>query len=540
MKFFPIEAFKMAENDVRLSVGKLKRYNLRSSVTMSSPVPDDIVDNPPAAKRMRYNLRDSHRGVALAEPKRKLPAKKNLMNLDNYCLLELFEWLPPNDLRNVSQVNVRLNDLIIRYARLKCGHAVKSDAIFDFKTSDDCWMTRQAVQLCLTILGHQIHILKFMGHCWKLYWNLIRCKVFFNWNFNECSAVNSVIFENLYSPSDTSLVMFSGLEQLRIKNVNAGNDTIMQLLRRNPTLKKLSIVNGGQSSTYCFVQVFKLRDLEEFEFKKWRQSRPVTDLDLRYLLAFKKLKVLKFGFEGNTYSALNLLRGFAEEGIELDHLELANGHIADGSAEALARLKTIKTLKLNKMCGLLEEHVVHIAQQLKLLEVFHVRSDAIISPNCIHQIVDAATRLSCFKIDAMGVEMGPEIYRKILTAVQDRSEQIKLELWIYSNDDVPFLLFDQSPNKQWLAVHQLNRNSSCLFEDLTLQWQQYKSNRLCEEQTLDNSSDGGFGRFGDNQSGSEDEDNEMEVDDSSYEASNDESTTDESADDSISEDESNN
>lgn len=511
----------MAEHGFDASTAKQTRYNLRGSATISSEkLPTMSKDGPPAAKQTRYDLRGSYRVVALPEPepKRKLPNKKNLMDLNDYCLLDLFDHLRLFELRSISQVNVRLSDLAMRYVRIKSRCNVQPNGSFDFKTSDGQWMTSQAVQLCLTIMGHQIYSLKFTGPYLNIYSN-----IFWNYSYNQnwrmkehCSELKSVTLENLYSKREIVLDMFSGLEELRVNNVNVGNFTIIQILENNSTLKKLSIVNGRQTSTFFFDKLFRLQDLEEFEFKKFLQIRKV--IDLSYLLVLKKLKVFKFGFAETTYSALDLLNGFVKNGIAIEHLDLENGCIADGSAEAIARLKTIKILKLNKMNGLLEAHVIHIAKELTLLEEIHVRTVANISQNGIHEIVNYAKRLSCFKIDAIGVELCPEIYRKILTAIHDRPEQIKLELWIYGND-LPFSLLDQTPNERWLVVQQLNRKSNDLFEDLTPQWQQFISNNeLHLKQISDNNSEGG----NEDESDTEDEHTGGDSDSSTYAVANDE------------------
>lgn len=205
--------------------------------------------------------------------------------------------------------------------------------------------------------------------------------------------------------------------------------------------------------------------------------------DLGFLVALKKLKVFKFGFSGKRYSPIVLLRGFVANGIEIEHLELANSF--DGSSDetilTIARLKTIKILKLNAMNGLLlQGHLVYIAEQLKLLEELYIHTDSVILENGIYNIVNGAKRLSCFKIDAITHGLCPESYCKILTSIQDRPEPIKLNLWIYGRLSMNFEF--PTSNDQWLVVKQSDRNDSDLFENLELQRKQYISNsQQCEE-----------------------------------------------------------
>lgn len=193
----------------------------------------------PASKRRRYNTPTSSSTTppsytldALPQLKRKLPsAGKCLMDLDNYSLLEIFDRLRNRQLRNLLQVNVRLNDLLKLYVRRKFGFHIQPDGCFDFRSADGQLMSNDAAKLCIASFGEQVSTLKFSRQsCTQrgCDGDLINVII-------EFSSAKSIIMENVYTsirPFLNSLRInrFEGLENLQIKRANVANGQIIDFI----------------------------------------------------------------------------------------------------------------------------------------------------------------------------------------------------------------------------------------------------------------------------------------------------------------------
>lgn len=155
-------------------------------------------------------------------------------------------------------------------------------------------------------------------------------------------------------------------------------------------------------------------------------------------------------------------------GISLIHVELGLAQMNGSVAESIAKMQSIRILGLNEMAGVNESHVTSLAKQLKSLKELHVKTYGTISVNGIKDIVRAAERLSCLKLDANRFVFNVETYEAVLAIIQERKAQIKLELTIYGDGNqlaVPSDILN-GPNEKWLKLNELNRCHHHLFEDL--------------------------------------------------------------------------
>lgn len=282
---------------------------------------------------------------------------------------------------------------------------------------------------------------------------------------------------------------FGGLEELRLIDVNLSNEDATKLIKSNQKLKRLSIVKCGEISTFIFEAVRNLNHLVEFEFKTQKgNNRGFTPLML-----LKKLKVLKLCYVENSLpqsafrsfpkgvdsenlrriherqnATSTFLDNLIQNEIKLDHFELGLCSFTDDTAVAIAKMATIKILKLNSVNGLNESHIVTIAKQLKLLVELRVKMKATISQNGIKEIVRAANRLKCLNLDTSGLVIDIETYQTLLATVKKREVHNKLELTIYGNGKqlaVPNEMLNEK-NEEWLTVKELNRAQHSMFEDL--------------------------------------------------------------------------
>lgn len=451
----------------------------------------------------------------------------NLMELNDDCLLHIFTFLQPMTLGNVAHVNVRLNKLIKRFIQLK--YKIRFSRNFNLVAHNQTIPINLFVlQSFLYIFGQDIDTLtlnrnifdetydKFesMGkiqniidvYCPKMKeMTLIgfgMCGLTHKFyerleslTLDDCSVTRSwmkmpkltvlklstVIYRrwpmeyvsrenrdwDFYQPPKPiplPLNCFGKLKELQLIDVNLDNPAAEKLLKSNSNhLQKLSIVKCREISPSIFGTVGKLSNLVEFEYKTQKFG---NNSFFSPLISLKKLNVLKL-FHSNIPIPELVDRCIANR-ITINHLELGLSAFTAKAAESIQKMSTIKVLKFIEMNGLIESHILSMAGQLRVLEELHIKSKAIFTQNGIADIVRAASRLVCLKIDAPGFTLDVEIYQTILMAIQERENPSKLEITIIGDVKQVFVPNDilNGQNEEWVIVKEFNRKEHSLAEDL--------------------------------------------------------------------------
>lgn len=260
-----------------------------------------------------------------------------------------------------------------------------------------------------------------------------------------------------------SFTRFESLEKLELQKLHGLDDLhIVSFLERNRQLKVLSIVKSPGVTTEVFLGVRNLCDLEEFEFQN-NAFTFVDQLDLIYLSSLKKLKTLTLNC--NVGPIVSMLNHFIMNDIPIEHFEIAGSQMNDETAQAIAKLQTIKVLKINEMTDFDESHILHIVKGLRSLEELTIKTSQTISLIYFKRIVFYANRLSRLGIDSPNFRITADVYQQILKSIQIRVNQIKLELIIYNSGEqihIPSEI-DVENNKEWLTVKDLNRKNNHIF-----------------------------------------------------------------------------
>lgn len=259
---------------------------------------------------------------------------------------------------------------------------------------------------------------------------------------------------------------FDKLEEVEFHDLELfRDDTLMEFVIRNPELKRLSIANCESISTNIFSSIGQLKQLEEFEFHQFyrRRTDELFHDDLMQLASIGKLKVLKLNCFG--WSVARLLEAFVNRKTPIEHMELVNGLIDQGTCENIKKMKTIKTLRMNEMVGLAEHHVLSFVKELQLLHTLHIKTEARINRFGLKAMVRDGNRLACVKIDSPSLLLDVDTYQNMLATVQKREQHIKLDLTIYGNEHqltVPESIRKGS-NEKWFSVKELNRIYNHIF-----------------------------------------------------------------------------
>ncbi|KAG4075439.1 hypothetical protein HA402_015092 [Bradysia odoriphaga] len=478
---------------------KQMRYSLRSTPARCKPSTDSITKS-----EHRYMLRSETRLplTELSLPKRKRPAK-SLMILNDDCFRKVFEYLKPREIRNIANVNQRLQALadheLKRMFRMK--YKIQFDENFDFIPVDDSIrISVEAIEAMLSTFGDHYHSLelsrntfdysfnlpyvleviqKYCSNVKQLTLNGFRTDSFNHRFFIKLKSLTlqncSVSFVRCIMPQLEILKLdkvetvipvhsFSALEEVRISNMNINNDDIKKLIMSNRTIKRLSIVKCWEASPYFFSVLPNLIHLEEFEFKK----RPTpNNRELSALWRLKKLKTLKFSYKN--YNVSPLLDGFINNGISIEHLELGIGNFDARAAAVIAKMQTLKVLKFHDMNGLNASHMVSVAHALKNLRTLYIKTDVPVSQNKIVETVDTAKCLKYLKVHAPNFVLDVNTYQALVAAIKRRNKYTPLKLTIYSKQKqllVPNEIL-KGQNEIWLLVQELDEKNHRLFEDLS-------------------------------------------------------------------------
>lgn len=506
---------------------KRMRYNLRSSARLPS---NDATNNSrgsneavtstsrtQSSHHCTYQLRSRGQIDANEVQTLKLPRKRkksSLLTLNADCLLTLFGYLSPVDLCSMAETCTAL----FNYAKY---HFRLNHRNFDFASmfDGDLLDVNKATKL-LSIFGDQIQVLKcsrdffkdaqqsnlafddvstellqsIANNCQQIVKELALDGIHFIHNimvdrmlalFNsletlrldQCTMYDVVWcdMKNLKTLKLTEVdgfepyfwrAKFDQLETVEFNHLDINAENLTEFLLAVPTIKRLSIVKCENIATTIFGAIKLLEHLEEFEFQLNRPNRSEEfhHRDLMYLLELKKLKVLKLYCSRK--SVRQLIDGICEKNIALEQLELAHGLVDVATVEAIAKLKTIKVLKLNNMIEFVDYLLSPIANGMSQLEEFHIKTEAIITQFRIKEIVRSANRLACLKIDAKDFSLKLDTYNAILGAVKNRNDQIRLAVTIYSDGNQATLPENvlHGPNEKWLSVNTLDRNANFLFQ----------------------------------------------------------------------------
>lgn len=494
---------------------KRMRYNLRS-VNQSS-APEEQAEPSRYMLRSKTNL-DSVTYDSIELPrKRKVPFQrrnqrnlgKNLTDLNSDCLLKIIEYLNPMDLCNVAQTSKRfrdlaqyhfyrkhrnfscfsiLNDGIIHLDMFKrllrvFGHHIRSLAIPQYVFVNEEGIAAELLEVIARYCRESLKLLWMDGFVMNS--NLIKLmKPVFN-RIEAIEFSNCGIYHNENPMQNVKLMKlietemnhqflaskFPKLIELQLIYLDdTQNATVIDFVKSNPGVEKLSIVECYGVSTAVFEAIGQLKGLRELEFQQ-HYSRPeeIFRTDLNNLSALTELKVLKLNCAKHSVS--QLLETFVTNGVHLEHLELANGPMDTPTFESILKLNSLTALKFNEMADITNSRIYAFAQKLKLLREFAIKSYGNIGLFGFNAMVRDINSLSSLKIDIPDFQMNLETYQGMLNAVQKREERNRLEITIYNNgaDEnnneqpvVPNQVINDQ-NKKWIHVKWLNRTWNRVF-----------------------------------------------------------------------------
>lgn len=409
---------------------------------------------------------------------------KNLMILNDHCLLIILDFLELKHLRHVVNVNKRLNALVKLHIRLK--YHVRFEPNFDLIPYKGQINVRKAKAL-FRIFGNEIVKLKLVrdacdgtfngsqsmrqifnslkqycsninefmlqgfdmgGFNGSFFKNLEvltleRCSISRHWcKMHKLKALrmNGVIFREWpseyqehyrftysYAPMGLQSVpipipvnCFGSLIEVRLTDVKFEANDLEKLIKKNRGIEMLSVIDCSGLSPSFFRALPHLKELEEFEYRNRLKSGAYYSNAFHHLYSLNNLKTLKMQFYGTPPPAI------------------VDGHVEVHSTE----------------------DVLRIVEQLKLLEELHIHAKVCMTQDTLKEIVNAANQLTCLKIMASGrFNLDVDTYQAILDTVQKRNGKNTLELTIYGDGKQSLAVPDEilkGENEKWLKVNLLD------------------------------------------------------------------------------------
>lgn len=447
--------------------------------------------NPTPAKRPRYILRsgikngqfvaDDIEPLEYDEPrKRKRNGGMKLLDLDDDCLLIILEYMDVVELCDIAETCKRTQKLAqytfrLKHKRLNLNtiRAITLQKTMRLLRNFGSVITslnisRKLLSPLETNKASEKLLILIGTHCGENLTELslknIRMTVkSMNQMEKVFGSLTSMTFEHFsFNNSDLS-ALNDKLEVLKINYVDFMNSfaftpnnykPLIDFLKTANALKHLSIVQCTRLPSLILRTIGQLTQLEELEIHlNMKTSENVIQRNLLHWFALNKLKVLKMDCQG--ISPQPLLEGLAANNIAIEHLELIHTMHLD-YIDSVSKLKTIKILKLDGQFDFSDEHLLTIANGLKLLNELHVSSE--FSPNVtqngVLELIRKANQLSCLHIYVQDFELTMNVYNEMLRIVKNRHEYIKLTI-TFSNDGWK-PIFDQDEtlrmNNHWLEV----------------------------------------------------------------------------------------
>lgn len=377
---------------------------------------------------------------------------KQMMDLNDDCLLKILDCLDPLNLCEMVLVCKRLYSLVQYHFRLKYKH-------FRFlPMSDQGILSVKIARRIFCFFGHQIDSLS------------LRRSLF---DDKPNTAIDVLLAVQRYCHKNLKELTLNGYKHLNIESE--------QLI---PLFKRIEVVNV-LDSTICWTSngMVNLKFLREFDFNSNETVNKFfrTNSNISYVLIGSRRGVsalladcwreseewIELILEAITVDCLkcpvNKLPQFAQSSSTC--LELANGTMDAQTFGYIIKFEMLSSLKLNEMTQITDAHIIGFAEELELLTEFHLKTNAHITQYGIKEFLSKAYRLTCLKIDIPSYTLDVFEYEELLGIVQQRNEGIALELTIYSDGQQVLVSKEIAlgPNKKWLSVKELNRMTNRIF-----------------------------------------------------------------------------
>lgn len=480
---------------------KRMSYYLRSSAkaakeakaTKAANLMKTAEKSKPAQSRymLRSTIKRNASAIEYAEPqrKRKRIASKQLMDLNDECLLKIIEHVSLVDLCNLAETNQRLYDWTIynfscKYKVFKCiwlmdknhgridletferlvrifGHHIVSMKISTSRFVEEANISESLLLLISRYCVGKLKTLKLDNftirssidaRCHEMFDRLNHFVLKSSWfDWISMKRLKSLTLFDVGSHwKFVSLPKIRDVMLWKLKYIQTEN--LVEFLTLNRSIKYLMILQPTGISAAMCKAIGEMKDLYYLELRCYGNitSEEIFQQDLKYLSSLKKLTSLKLNCMKCSVSSL--LAKFITNDIGLVNLQLINGSLDTYTFEIIKNLKTLKVLSFDNMDDITNSRIMSLANEMPLLAEFYIRSNSYITQTAIRALVRDSPNIKRLKINTPHFELDSDTYHEMLSAIQKRPETcLQLEI---CNDKQNLVLSDviNGPNRKWLRV----------------------------------------------------------------------------------------
>lgn len=250
------------------------------------------------------------------------------------------------------------------------------------------------------------------------------------------------------------------LEEIQlIRNPSINDSQFVLFVVMNSSLKKLVLEHNHElNSVIIFGIIGRLfSNLVDLEIDQPFRDNCRFDLMVQNLGRLSSLKALKLNF--NSMSVATLMRALAIKQVQIEQLKIINGDIDTDAINSMAQLNQMKTLELDDINGLIDEHVIALAKSLIKLQDLALNGSTAngISVSTLKKIVSHAPKLSSLTLNAASsLSIDLDDYNIILKAIQNRPDNVPLMVRVTSAGkviNVPENILRM--NREWLSFAML-------------------------------------------------------------------------------------
>ncbi|XP_031630562.1 uncharacterized protein LOC116345392 [Contarinia nasturtii] len=430
-------------------------------------------------RQTRYMLRNRNNEKYAAKSAEPTQMNLNLLDLNDDCLLHILQNMCPTQLCNMAETCKRLQAMAryafrLKYKRLDLKTSQGMNAIkrllknFGGQTStlqivhsNSChtslhcnctlgkskklltWIVRYCRQnlVDLTLKGFRIES-DMMNKAKERFASLetltLDTCILFDCTLNACKESLQVLHLD-----DVVFYSSSGFKQIY--------RPLLAFIRTAKVLCELSITGCHDVPMTVFAAISKLSNLKTLRLNgNTIVSETQFDQQMPQFSAMQNLTTFNFDLFG--HSAFQIVHGLVANNVAIEHLELHNCPLDNGTIEQICQMQSIKNLSLDRLNN---ENILRLGSELKQLMKFFISSCNIVTPEGLTAMLRQAKRLEYLEVNMPNFVFSLNTYENMLHIMKRRKEQRKLDFVFHTYGDEQWDSVDVlEENEKWLSVNE--------------------------------------------------------------------------------------
>lgn len=283
--------------------------------------------------------------------------------------------------------------------------------------------------------------------------------------------LHALKFWTCHMPNDKPKMRFDGLNQkfpkLQLISLrgakNVKNSNIGEFLKKNPQLSEIHVKHCASLTDNIFYPIVEYTpNIEKISFlaSSWIHRSD----SVRLFGRLRSLKSLIFAVDSDHMFAHMIVREIALAKIPLESLDLGIYHLYSTPHQGILQLKNLKTLRMRGISDLTAAQLIEICENNKELSDIHLTAtDLELTEDILLKLIRNAKNLRNFDCHSLGYDYQPrmrtyisiELFQKLRNIVEQRLEKTPLTLQLNSDAfaaDIPAELSSAASNLLALEI----------------------------------------------------------------------------------------